>query len=370
MFFTNFVFKFAFTSHLVPELNESLHTLAHEPLRIVINTHIAYAKPLSVLFGSLGAASFSSWEAVVLVVGGALVDSAAPERRALLPLLRELCGAVPPSLLGGAATVATEVTLIWARLANFDYHGLSALSRHHRDPLLAATHFLYLLDTSTVAPRFVASFDALREERKRHDPEGEQILTTLPLPSSNICVVGARVVARLGANFDVPLTKMQALILEHGTPVCVVAPPAGGDAAAPDHAPDAACAGNGTAAGATATTVQPLVAFGEVEYAGMREDDGEDDIYGTGWPRRRWSIASFGVTKHVLMWAEGDILSNGTNVRRIPRLRAMAHIEPRWLCTWVLLMLAIVMTMLRCVKRRLGRRRRCCTYPSKLERAT
>lgn len=131
-------------------------------LKLAINTHVKYAKPLQLLLASLRAVSFTRFEDVLVLVGGS--DSEQPPTRA--PLSRLAPGAPPEDMVVVAKTTTN----------GFDYHGLAMLARYRANPLIAAEVYVYVHDTVTFASDFVERYETFRL------PRSPYLFTTWPLP--------------------------------------------------------------------------------------------------------------------------------------------------------------------------------------------
>eukprot|EP00966_Prymnesium_polylepis_P167463 3871502-Prymnesium_polylepis.2 len=158
------------------------------------------------------------------------------------------------------------VTVIRCEDSNFDYHGLHQLHAHREDPLVRADSYLYLLDTTSAEPDFLQCYEALRV--------GHAELLISPSPSSNICAFGHGVLEAFGDNFQSPLTKAQAIAVEHED--------------------------------ASASAVKPVQYFAQsVRRTPQRQCRGSRDVYSTGTPRWVFHLPTFGVCKHILLRGRG-----------------------------------------------------------------
>ena len=185
----------------------------------------------------------------------------------------------PPALtplrnLTGASDQDDRVVAVRMRTHSVDLHGLAALHRWRRHELVQADNYLYLHDTCTFEPQvFLARLAWL------HLPRSSMIVTSWPLPASNVALLGADVVRRIGRNFDTPLTKREGFSLEYGFNLRRT----------------------------DGSEVRPLVSFGGVVRVAKRRANGSADLYGTGHPRDSWYYPAFGVYKHVMPGATGDL---------------------------------------------------------------
>ena len=222
--------------------------------RIVINSCARYRIALVRLLHSLEVAFFQQFDRLVIVIGGCGADSE--------PQLEPLSKWLPHR--------RNNVVVIRCALENFDYHGLAMLHEHSAHPLIRANAYLYLLDTTSAEPDFVTCFEALRGSGSE-----AWLLVSSP-PASNICAFGLGVVQAYGTNFASPVSKAQAIAVEHGE--------------------SSGCAMRGLQQYATHS----------LRHARPRVFRGTRDVYGTGGPKRWvYHYPTFGVCKYVLMRLEG-----------------------------------------------------------------
>eukprot|EP00931_Biecheleriopsis_adriatica_P097393 TRINITY_DN71175_c0_g1_i1.p1 TRINITY_DN71175_c0_g1~~TRINITY_DN71175_c0_g1_i1.p1 ORF type:complete len:311 (-),score=51.73 TRINITY_DN71175_c0_g1_i1:37-969(-) len=225
-------------------------------LKVVVNSCVNYKdKTWPVLQKSMEDAGWTDWDKVILVLGGSTED------RVWKNVTQ-----------GGRGNIVIET-----KFQNFDLHGLSALWHHKDDPLIHASAYLYLPDTSTVGPEFTkkmveqgstGKFEVRRSER----------------PSSNIAVFGDGVVERFGQNFDTSLSKADGALYEFGqwdgTPKLI---------------------------DAFADTVTMMTG----REAGKYEDPRMyKDLYMTGVPRMGFYYPDLDVTKWILLDMVGDLTGN------------------------------------------------------------
>ena len=153
-----------------------------------------------------------------------------------------------------------KVTVIRTKDNAFDLHGLNQLYVHRNHGHVTASHYFYMLDTSIVEHGFPKALDSIR-------PNENEIYTT-SLPNSNITLFDRGVVMKYGDSLKGSCTKQKALDFELR----------GG-----------------------------LHEFGNVRYLKNREETGEEDIYKTGHPRRKFYYPDFEITKFILWEQNGDI---------------------------------------------------------------
>jgi len=239
----------------------------HHVLKLAVNSHVAYSRPLHCLFDSLLATGFSKLDDVLVLLGGSQVD-AGPRH-------------VPLAAVAPRAGLRANVTVLRTRANAIDYHGLALIHRHRKHPLVRAETYLYVHDTVTFAADFVRRFESFRLRKSA------RIFTTWPLPNSNVVAFGADVIARFRTNFDGDIAKRDAFPMEFGYSL-------------PRR---------------NATEVRPLVAFGVVVKLGPRCPNGSVDIYATGTPRMRFWYPAFGLYKYSRRSdAAGDILGSTTSL--------------------------------------------------------
>jgi hypothetical protein len=219
-------------------------------LRLVVNSFVPYAEPRRALFASLHRSGFGARFAdTIVVLGGSGEDSVNRE-----PLAEDSSPAPP------------EITVIRTTLNSFDLHGLAMLYRYLRHPHVQADTYFYVQDTCTVDEvRFIHHFEAFRMRPK------QLIFTAWPLPSSNLAVFDRSVVLSYKDNFDVNVSKSEALVLEAGRSYTTL-PPA-------------------------RRVVRPLASFGGLVRLASRRANGTTDVYGTGTPRHCFYYPAFALYK-------------------------------------------------------------------------
>lgn len=162
-------------------------------LKLVINSNRKYQKPLNTLFESLKAVQFRNWADVVVVIGGSDENK---------------------------IYSVNNITYIETPLMNFDLTGLAMLYRYRTHPLVHASSYMYILDTSTVGPTFPQRFAQLAEHFAQSATETSRAelaeLLVPPAPASNVCVFGHGLVERYRRNFEIVLSKREGLDFEAG----------------------------------------------------------------------------------------------------------------------------------------------------------
>jgi hypothetical protein len=237
----------AFDSRLPPYLPCGADT--PDLPRVVINSHVAYERPLRQLLHSLVSVGFRDFCRVAIVVGGA-ASAAEPERVA-------------------------NLTMVHMAQNSYDYTGLDALNVYKGHPLLDAQYFVYLHDTCFVHPRFVPFFSSLATTL---DAEPEVLELFVPRGyHSNIFVFRGAFIKRYSRRYHHEFTKDEALKMELHHHVERI--------------------------GKTFITPVKYVrnAFSE------RITSGNYDIYGTGVNRSLYYYPDLGVFKLIFMHHHGDI---------------------------------------------------------------
>lgn len=228
-------------------------------MRLLINSHVKYWKPLSVLLSSLVDARFDRWSDVVLVFGGSRSDVL--PRKLRLPI------------------VPADVTVVNLTLNAFDYNGLSAIYHHRDHPLVRADSYFYLHDSATAGKNFTrlyGGFAAGIRPNELRKPKGA---------FSNICVFGRDLVNRWKASYDRNFTKAEAVKLEIG------------------------------GVWYTARGARPLIYWARGHVSDLRERVGRGtlDVYHTGIPRLVKWYPDFDVYKYILGSRYGDITEGTTH---------------------------------------------------------
>eukprot|EP00913_Durusdinium_trenchii_P026716 g25063.t1 len=161
-------------------------------LKLVINSNRKYQKPLNTLFESLKAVQFRNWADVVVVIGGSDENK---------------------------IYSVNNITYIETPLMNFDLTGLAMLYRYRTHPLVHASSYMYILDTSTVGPTFPQRFAQLAEHFAQSATETSRAelaeLLVPPAPASNVCVFGHGLVERYRRTErnELRWAKLQAILL-------------------------------------------------------------------------------------------------------------------------------------------------------------
>lgn len=230
-------------------------------MKIIINSHAGYEKPLNLLFNSMIDAGFTDFaDEVILVVGGAKKNRG-PKRRDISKIFPTL-----PSII---------CTVILTRMNNFEYTGFHMLHVHRDHVLVRSTRYLFLMDTCTVGRFFMKKYKRCKEYVPLIE-EPNWIHSVSNRYVSNICLFSRNVVLLYGDNFKKQLTKEEAIKVEGGRKV---------------------------------RGVKPLWAFGHrLHSSSRRSRKHKRDIYGTGEIRTGFWYPIFGVIKWVFLGGKGDVL--------------------------------------------------------------
>lgn len=176
----------------LPMLTEDMPCGDHGPERpmLVVNSHIAYSKPLHQLLQSLSSIGFAHFCRVLVVIGGSQQD-------------------VPPTRRG-------NITVIRSKLNAHDYTGLSALHVHRA--VVAAPMYVYMHDTCLVHPRFLSYFnESIRLL-------GDNMFHTNEMGHSNVFAFSYRFVDTYGDAFTRKFTKWEAILMELNHTVRLLVP--------------------------------------------------------------------------------------------------------------------------------------------------
>ena len=231
-------------------------------MRLVVNSHVAYARPLEVLFDSLRAARLDPIVLpVIVVIGGAASSRSAFGRLHGIP----------------------NVLQLWTTSSNYDYTALDVLFTHRNDPRVRARGYMYLHDTTTVTTGFTQAM--------RNYTFFDPLVMYMPAPpNSNICAFGSGVVSAIKDQFRLngTMDKAAAIQLELGS--------------SPKRV-DWMLPVNGSRHG----LVRPLASFGHVTWLPPRRClNGTVDPYETGVRRNQFAYDSFGVIKYISVWGGSD----------------------------------------------------------------
>jgi len=230
-------------------------------MKIIINSHAGYEKPLNLLFNSMIDAGFTDFaDEVVLIVGGAKKNRG-PKRRDISKIFPTLPSIVCP--------------VITTKMNNFEYTGFHMLYVHRDNRLVKSDRYLFLMDTCTVGRFFMKKYNRC----KNYVPLIESpnwIHSVSNRFVSNICLFSRKVVLSYGDNFKKKLSKEEAVSVEGGRQV---------------------------------KGVKPLWAFGHRLHSNVRRTRRhKKDIYGTGVIRTGFWYPEFGVIKWVFLAGKGDVL--------------------------------------------------------------
>lgn len=155
-------------------------------MKIVINSHIKYAKARDVLFQSLEKTKFSNDKNIIIVYSESKEDK-------------------EPYIDNNGHII------IESKLNNFDYNAYHMLFLYKDHPLINDNFYLYLHDTVTFNTSFNDTYQKIQE-----------LLLNVPLNTifipesfhSNICLFGKEIIDEYKTNFSLPLNKEEAIYLE------------------------------------------------------------------------------------------------------------------------------------------------------------
>jgi len=232
-------------------------------MRLVVNSHVKYSKPLGDLFQSLLQVHFQEpkphFQEIVVVFGGSS---------------RDIGPYTAPGKWGELG-----VTYINSTLNAFDYNALSSLYHYRDHPRVRAHAYLYTHDTVLMTDDFMERFDKLASIIQEDE-------LRIPItPSSNIFALGRKVIESYGTNFDVNLTKGEAVDLEWGR-------------------------------GPVMNKVKHIRNFAKkLTQLPGRVSKGTDDPYHTKVKRHKYWYPDFGINKFILMHFYGDIGGDGAPLK-------------------------------------------------------
>mmetsp|Transcript_75436 Transcript_75436/g.233333 ORF Transcript_75436/g.233333 Transcript_75436/m.233333 type:complete len:439 (-) Transcript_75436:58-1374(-) len=232
--------------------------LKNVTMRLVVNSHVHYWKPVNVLLESLRRINWTQWDDIVIFYGGSTLD-------------------IPPHKgLHNWTHDGRGITMVNLTLNNYDHNGMSGLYRYRDWPEVRAGAYLYIHDTSTVDRQFAGAFQAMRYlfrpmEVKR--PKGFM---------SNVQAFTHDVVLAYKTNFDVNLTKKEGLGIEFG------------------------------GLNVDIKGMHALVWFAKVlTWLPERQRRPDQDIYHTGYKRVVWWYPDFHIFKYIFAFRYGDIGGDG-----------------------------------------------------------
>jgi len=160
-------------------------------LKVVINSHVNYRKPLSHLLESILQSDSCRVANMLENIIVCLAQSDGPCGPQLTPLAD--IADVP------AQFARQEVVVIRAAMNSFDWTAHHMLWMHRDSPLVESDYYLYVLDTSVLEKDFWIKTNDLLPS-KGEDPFRECIRIT-PMPHSSISIFGKGVVRNYGENF-------------------------------------------------------------------------------------------------------------------------------------------------------------------------
>lgn len=215
-----------------------------------------YWKPLNVLLRSLVSIGWTRWDDVVIFMGGSTRD-------------------IPP-YKGLQTWTRGGITIVNMTLNNYDYNGMAGLYAYRNDSAVRADTYFYIHDSTKVGGDFAKIFPRLRDGFW----PGE--LRIPRPPCSNIYTFSHTLVEIYKRNYDVNLTKGEAVSLEL------------------------------SGAGANIRGVRPLLFFAKkTTWLRGRQKRRDEDVYKTGVPRTVWWYPDYDLYKYILWGAFGDIGGDG-----------------------------------------------------------
>lgn len=162
---------------------KALHSKsAHDPPKIVVNTHSLYTQVLQKLFKSFKKIKHFPWYRVIIVIGGSDKNSIYQGKN-------------------------TE-TIITTTDNAYDYHGLNQLYRYIDHPLVSATSYMYMHDTCIVLTNFIQKIDSFHIRKN-------EIITVNSYLNANIMLFEKNVIHNYNTHFQGHMTKRQACLYEH-----------------------------------------------------------------------------------------------------------------------------------------------------------
>lgn len=225
-------------------------------IKLIINSHIKYGKAREVLFESLNKTSFTRYNDIVVVYSGSDKNTE--------PYLSD-----------------KNYTIVESTKNNFDYNAYNILYEYQDHKLISSDFYLYLHDTITFHTKFDKFYCDLLK-----------LVNNIPLDNifisnsfhSNICLFGKDIINQYKTNFELPLSKEEAIYLElHNS------------------------------YSKNNKTIYNISTYGkknvisnryEISYPELSPDG--IDIYNTGYPRKGFFYPLFGIYKWILWSKNGD----------------------------------------------------------------
>lgn len=225
-------------------------------MKIVINSHKAYDKPLTLCLQSLIKTGFNCWDDLVVVVGGCDKDE---EHGPELVKLKHLFSKEKPSK---ELPLPDKIVRIKTCFENLDFTAKQMLYEYKDHELIDSDLYFYTLETITFEKEFLRCFYHHNFVDTTHD-----IYSTRGC-NSNISVFKKDIINKYKDNYKKTLTKKEVVRLEHRhTEV------------------------NG---------VVHLYRFGKVKFLQDREVCCKSfDVYKTGKPRGSVFYPNFGICKYI-----------------------------------------------------------------------
>lgn len=232
-------------------------------MKIIINSHVKYEKPLYVLLESMVANKFNDWGKIILVVGGCDED-------------KEPCKLNVRHLFSKCPDI--ELPIIQTTFDNWEYTGYHMLYVYRENPLVKSDKYLFLMDTCTVNLKFPSTINKL-EAFIPPNAKSNWVYGCQGDRASNIYLFSREVVLSYKENFGTKFTKWEAVQLEGNKSLIIK-----------DH------------------KVSGVRSFGTMFTAPERKQIRLQDIYDTGYPRRCMLYRCFNIIKWVHDKNKDDIL--------------------------------------------------------------
>lgn len=247
-------------------------------MKIVISTNINYEKPIAKLFRQISRSGYDKINSEIIVVISGYKENLPPRRRKLDDFF--------PSVYNINCTVICTTFNSWEYTA---YHMLYIHSNH---PLVISDRYLLIMDTCELLPTFN---DKMNKIRAMKFPEEHKawIYSVKGLRVSNIHLFSKEVVDNYQNNFGRAVSKSEGIVVE-SEHCCLPA----------EYHKHKVC---------------NIRFFGQVFYDKIeRKKIGKPEkIYGTG-RRTCFAYECFGIKKWILLWKEGDMTNNITDIE-IPK---------------------------------------------------
>jgi hypothetical protein len=219
-------------------------------MRLVINSHKNYTAPLAFAVKTLMNDHFDLSDLIVII--GGCDNNTEPSLHSL------------------------GYTIVQTTLNNFDYTGLSVLHKLKEHPNIKSPSFFYTLDTVRFLPGFKVRFQEISRLFEINDLS--DALIACPRPNSNVVAFGHKVLSSYGNEFDLPISKRDAIVAE---------------------------------VEGRAEQFRGLEYFAKCYQISPRVLIGQEDVYETGIPRNAYHYPDFHLVKYILEGWNGDFSREG-----------------------------------------------------------